>query len=187
MNIIKTPIEGLFVIEPNVFEDSRGYFFESYNKSKLSAEGIECVFVQDNESCSELGVVRGLHYQLEPYSQVKLVRVIVGSVFDVAVDLRKDSPTFGQHYGLVLSAENKKQMYIPKGFAHGFSVLSDKTVFSYKCSDFYNASSERGIRFDDPKFNIDWKVGSSKISVSEKDLVLPFFDNAEKNFKHQNK
>ncbi len=183
MKITETPIPGLFVIDPRVFEDERGYFFESFNQLRFEEQKLVSRFVQDNESKSSYGVIRGLHYQLAPYSQTKLVRVISGSVFDVAVDLREGSPTFGQWYGVELTAGNKKQFYIPKGFAHGFSVLSDYAVFAYKCDDFYNPSADRGISYDDPSLNIDWMIPSGMAVISEKDKKHPSFADAEKNFK----
>lgn len=183
MKIIKTPIPGLLIIEPRVFADQRGYFLESYNQKKYEEAGIAIVFVQDNESKSGRGVIRGLHFQLEPYSQTKLVRVIQGSVFDVAVDCRKGSPTFGQSFGLELSEENKLQFFIPKGFAHGFSVLSETAVFSYKCDSLYNPASERGILYNDPALKINWGFEASEAIVSGKDTVLPLFADAEINFK----
>lgn len=183
MNIIETLIPGLFVIEPRIFADERGYFFESYNENNFKENGLVYQFVQDNESKSQKGVVRGLHYQLEPHAQTKLVRAVQGVVYDVAVDLREDSPTYGKWFGVELSAENKKQFYIPKGFAHGFSVLSDEAVFAYKCDSFYHSASERGIIYNEPKFGIDWQIDTEKAIVSSKDLLLPSFDNAEKNFK----
>ncbi len=182
MKIIKTPIPGLLILEPRVFADQRGYFLESYNQQKFEDAAISAVFVQDNESKSGRGVIRGLHYQLEPYSQSKLVRVIHGSVYDVAVDCRKGSPTFGQSYGLELSEENKLQFFIPKGFAHGFSVLSETAVFSYKCDAFYNPAVERGILYNDPALKIDWGIEPSEAIVSGKDTVLPLFADAEMNF-----
>jgi dTDP-4-dehydrorhamnose 3,5-epimerase len=184
MEILETPIPGLTLIKPSVFNDQRGYFFESYNYCKLKEAGISTEFVQDNESLSTRGVIRGLHYQLEPYAQSKLVRVVQGVVFDVAVDLRKGSPAFGKWFGIELSSENKMQMLIPKGFAHGFSVLSPTVVFVYKCDQLYNKQSERGIRFNDPFFNIDWKLPSAEWSISDKDQISPFFAEAEMNFKY---
>lgn len=182
MNIIPTKISGLLLIEPDVFNDPRGYFFESYNESKLIQNGIETRFVQDNESKSVRGTIRGLHYQNDPHAQTKLVRVIVGEVYDVAVDLRKGSPTFGQWHGELLTGENKKQFYIPQGFAHGFSVLSDTAIFAYKCDNFYNKASEGGIRYNDPKLAIDWRIPDNEVLVSDKDLILPEFDEANFNF-----
>ncbi|HDR51330.1 MAG TPA: dTDP-4-dehydrorhamnose 3,5-epimerase [Mariniphaga anaerophila] len=183
MKITETHIPGLLVIEPRVHADSRGYFFESWHEERYRKAGIETVFIQDNESKSGRGVVRGLHYQLAPWAQAKLVRVIEGSVFDVAVDLRKGSPTFGQWFGLELDAELKKQLFIPRGFAHGFSVLSETAVFSYKCDNYYNREAERSINLNDPVLGIDWKLGDSALVVSEKDLKAPLFDEAEMNFK----
>ncbi|MCL3780469.1 dTDP-4-dehydrorhamnose 3,5-epimerase [Prolixibacteraceae bacterium JC049] len=183
MKVIETEIPGLLIIEPKVFGDNRGYFFENYNEKAFIAAGIQNKFVQDNESSSTYGVVRGLHYQMAPYGQAKLVRVISGTVYDVAVDLRKDSPTFGKWFGVELSGENKKQFFIPRGFAHGFSVLSEHAVFSYKCDNFYTPDAERGIAFDDPSLNIDWKVEPGKEIISEKDKLNPLFKDAEMNFK----
>lgn len=182
MNILNTPLEGVKIVEPDVFSDARGYFFESYNSKKMMKAGIGNIFIQDNESLSSYGVVRGLHYQLEPFSQAKLVRVVSGAAFDVALDLRKDSPTFGHWYGLELSVENKRQLYIPKGFAHGFSVLSQTAIFSYKCDNQYNKAAERAIRFNDPALNIDWKIPAEQMIVSDKDMLAPLFSEAEINF-----
>lgn len=183
MKIIETPIPGLLVIEPSVFADERGYFFESYNETKFTKAGLISEFVQDNESKSQRGVIRGLHYQLAPYSQTKLIRVVHGTVYDVVVDLREGSPTFGQWFGLEVSASNKSQLYIPKGFAHGFSVLSEYAIFSYKCDALYNPAADRGIRFDDPALNIDWKLPLDEALISGKDLLHPSFADAEINFK----
>ena len=169
MIVRKTPLEGLLIVEPKVFKDQRGYFFESYNKKLYAENGITDNFVQDNQSFSSYGVVRGLHYQLNPFAQSKLVRVLQGKIFDVAVDLRKDSPTFGQWFGVELSSENFLQLYIPRGFAHGFSVLSETAVVFYKCDNYYAPDYEEGILFDDPVLNIDWKVPIEKVIVSEKD------------------
>lgn len=182
MKIIETFIPGLIVIEPNIFKDQRGYFYESYNEKHFIENGIVTRFVQDNESKSTKGTIRGLHYQLNPKAQTKLVRVIEGIVYDVAVDLRKGSPTFGKWHGEILTADNKKQFYIPKGFAHGFSVLSETAVFVYKCDEFYSKADERGIRYNDPVLNIDWKIADDLAVVSEKDLNQPIFNNAEMNF-----
>ncbi|WP_225441346.1 dTDP-4-dehydrorhamnose 3,5-epimerase [Labilibaculum euxinus] len=184
MEIIKTKIPDLLIIKPKVFEDERGYFFESYNEKIFREKGLDLSFVQNNESKSGHGVIRGLHYQLAPYSQTKLVRVIEGKVFDVAVDLRKDSPTFGQWSGIELSADNKIQFLIPKGFAHGFSVLSESATFIYKCDNFYNPEAERGINFNDPFLNINWRIEPGKAIISPKDKVYPNFKEAEKNFKY---
>jgi dTDP-4-dehydrorhamnose 3,5-epimerase len=183
MNLIKTKIEDLVIIEPKIFTDDRGYFFESYNKKKLEVlTGKPYNFVQDNESKSSYGVIRGLHYQLAPYSQAKLVRVLKGKVYDVAVDLRKNSPTFGEWVGVELSAENKRQFLIPKGFAHGFSVLSETAVFTYKCDEYYHPEAEAGIIYNDSSLRIDWKVPEKDIKLSEKDKLLPEFGNAKMNF-----
>ncbi|MBA2744602.1 MAG: dTDP-4-dehydrorhamnose 3,5-epimerase [Flavisolibacter sp.] len=168
-------MNGLLVFEPAVFEDSRGYFFEAYNANALAAEGVDITFVQDNQSKSSYGVIRGLHYQLHPHAQTKLVRVLQGSILDVAVDIRKGSPTFGKHYTIELTAENRKQLLIPHGFAHGFSVLSETAVVLYKCDQFYNKASEGGIIYNDPSLEIDWKIPVGKEIVSEKDIALPGF------------
>ena len=180
--ITETPIQGLLIIEPGVFQDERGYFFESYRSERYAEAGINAAFIQDNESKSVRGVVRGLHYQLNPYAQAKLVRVVLGAVFDVAVDLRQGSPTFGQWFGLELNDKSKKQLFIPRGFAHGFSVLSETAIFSYKCDYGYNKESERGINPFDPKLGIDWQLGENEYIISEKDKNAPFFDGAEMNF-----
>ena len=167
MNIEKTFINGLVVITPQVFTDDRGYFLESYNKKKLE-EILDVEFVQDNESVSQKGVLRGLHFQNPPYAQGKLVRVIKGSILDVVVDLRKDSETYGKHYKHVLSGEHKEQLYIPKGFAHGFLVLEDDTIFSYKCTDYYNKDSEASILWCDETLNINWQIENPIISEKDK-------------------
>lgn len=182
MEIIKTPIEGLLIIKPRIFNDPRGFFFESYNEKNFNKAGIKVHFCQDNLSKSTYGVVRGLHYQLSPHSQTKLVSAVQGAVWDVAVDLRKNSPTFGEWYGVELSEENKIQFLIPQGFAHGFSVLSETAVFSYKCDDFYNPTLERGIVYNDKDLEIDWKIPTEKVLVSEKDINHPSFKVAEMNF-----
>ncbi|WP_432222945.1 dTDP-4-dehydrorhamnose 3,5-epimerase [Flavobacterium sp. TMP13] len=176
MTVEKTPIQDLVIISPNVFNDDRGYFFEAYNKAKFNENGIMYNFIQDNQSFSTKGVIRGLHLQINPFAQAKLVRVLQGEILDVAVDLRKNSPTYGQHFSVVLSAENKKQLMVPHGFAHGFSVLSETASVLYKVDQLYDKESERGIRYDDPTLAIDWKVESSKVIVSEKDIILPGFD-----------
>lgn len=177
MTVEQTFIKDLVIITPAVFEDERGYFFESYNKSKLSELGINIDFVQDNQSFSKKGTLRGLHYQNPPFAQTKLVRVLQGEIMDVAVDLRKDSPTFGKHFGIILTAENKKQLLIPQGFAHGFSVLSETASVMYKCDQYYNKQSEGGIRFDAADLNIDWGMPLSTAIVSEKDAILPNLEN----------
>jgi dTDP-4-dehydrorhamnose 3,5-epimerase len=182
MSFSETGIPGLLIFEPRIFSDSRGYFFESYNERLFEKEGISIRFVQDNQSSSCYGVIRGLHYQLNPYAQTKLVRVLSGSILDVAVDMRKGSPTFGKHFDIELSAENKKQLLIPKGFAHGFSVLSETAEVSYKCDGFYHKESEGGIHFNDPSLNINWQIPVDKAIVSEKDLVLPLLSACENNF-----
>ena len=182
MEVTKTPIEGLLIIKPDIYKDDRGYFFESYNENRFVQNGVPMKFVQDNQSLSSYGVIRGLHYQLEPYAQTKLVRVLQGRIFDVAVDIRKDSPTFGQWYGVELSDENFLQFLLPKGFAHGFSVLSKTALVLYKCDNYYNKVSERGIIYNDKILNIDWKLNSDEILVSHKDKDMSTFENAEINF-----
>jgi dTDP-4-dehydrorhamnose 3,5-epimerase len=182
MNFTACELPGLIVCEPNVFGDSRGHFFEAYNQSLFQKNGIDYNFVQDNQSRSSQGVIRGLHYQLNPYAQAKLVRVLEGVILDVAVDIRKGSPTFGKHFSIELSAENKKQLLIPAGFAHGFSVLSETASVLYKCDQFYNKQSEGGIRFDDPELNINWGVDLKQAIVSSKDLELPYFKDCVTNF-----
>lgn len=182
MTIEKTPIQDLVIITPKVFNDERGYFFEAYNQVKLAANGINYNFIQDNQSFSKRGVIRGLHLQMNPFAQVKLVRVLQGEILDVAVDLRKKSPTYGQHFSVVLSAENKKQLMVPHGFAHGFSVLSKTASVMYKVDQVYHKESERGIRYDDPTLNIDWQLNSEEKIVSEKDLILPSFDKIDWGF-----
>lgn len=183
MNLIKTKIKDLYIIEPDVYGDDRGYFFESYTKKKLEEMLPQNYdFVQDNESKSSYGVLRGLHYQLAPYSQTKLVRVIEGTVYDVAVDLRRDSSTFGEWVGVELTGENKKQFLIPKGFAHGFVVLSETAVFAYKCDEYYNPEAERGIVYNDPDFGIDWMIDPDDIMLAEKDKKWPVMAEAEMNF-----
>lgn len=182
MRLIETTIPDLYIVEPKVFEDSRGYFFENFSQRVFVENGIDISFVQDNESKSTKGVLRGLHYQLAPYAQTKLVRVISGSILDVVVDIRQGSPTFGKHFTLELSGENKLQLFIPKGFAHGFSVLSDEVIVNYKCDNFYQPEAERGILYNDPELNIDWKIDLEQAIVSAKDKVNPSFSKAEMNF-----
>jgi len=182
MKIFETHIENLKIIEPEVFGDNRGYFLEAFNQKKFEVLGFNNNFVQDNESLSTYGVLRGLHYQLEPYAQTKLVRVVSGSVFDVAVDIRIGSPTFGKWFGVELTGINKKQFLIPKGFAHGFVVLSKEAVFQYKCDEFYYPEYERGIIFNDPIINIDWKLKEKDIHLSNKDNELPVLSKSESNF-----
>tara|TARA_R110002049_G_scaffold184053_2_gene352149 strand:+ start:798 stop:1343 length:546 start_codon:yes stop_codon:yes gene_type:complete len=179
MKVTETKLQGCFILEPAVFKDDRGYFFESFNANNFNqAIGQKIDFVQDNQSYSSKGVIRAIHYQTGKYAQAKLVRVLSGKVLDVAVDLRKDSPTFGQHMAVELSAENKKQLFIPRGFGHGFSVLSETAEFFYKCDNFYNKASEGGIIYNDPSLNIDWQLAVDEIKVSEKDLELPVLENA---------
>jgi dTDP-4-dehydrorhamnose 3,5-epimerase len=183
MNIVEQNISGLFLIEPKIFGDERGYFFESFRQDKLKELGIDINFIQGNQSSSSYGVIRGLHYQLSPHSQSKLIRVLTGEILDVVVDIRKNSPTFKQVYSVVLSAENKKQLLIPQGFAHGFSVLCDHAEILYKCDNYYKPELERGINYNDPSLNIDWKIDIDKAIISSKDKVQPFIDEAEMNFK----
>jgi dTDP-4-dehydrorhamnose 3,5-epimerase len=182
MSFHTTDIPGLLVFEPKVFEDSRGYFFESYNRSVFATTGFDNSFVQDNQSSSARGVIRGLHYQLHPHAQSKLVRVLYGTVLDVAVDIRRGSPWYGQSFSIELSAENKKQLFISPGFAHGFSVLSEKAEVLYKCDSLYNKESEAGIYYNDPVLGIDWKVAADKAVISEKDKILPLFAGCRNNF-----
>ena len=175
MQIEYTPIEGCFIIHDTFFGDSRGYFFESFNRNTfLEKTGVAVDFVQDNQSSSSKGVLRGLHFQHGEFAQAKLVRVLEGSVIDVAVDCRKNSPTFGKSFSIELSAENNKQLFIPRGFAHGFVVNSPTAVFFYKCDNFYSKADEGGIKFDDPDLNIDWEFDLSQVIVSEKDLLLGY-------------
>lgn len=175
MNVIKTPIEGLLIIEPRVFHDARGYFVETYNEQRYREAGVDAIFVQDNQSCSTYGVVRGLHFQKPPYTQAKLVSCTKGRVLDVAVDLRKESPTYGKWYAVELSEENHRQFYIPRGFAHGFSVLSEQAVFTYKCDNLYHPEAEGGLLLSDPDVAIDWQVPEDKRVISEKDTKHPLF------------
>lgn len=170
MNIIETPIKDLVIIEPDVFKDQRGFFCETYNLKRYQQAGIKCDFVQDNQSASCYGVVRGLHFQLPPYTQAKLVSCLVGKVLDVALDLRDGSPTYGQHFAVELSAENHRQFFIPKGFAHGFSVLSEHAIFTYKCDELYHPEADGGILLTDESLGIDWQVPREKMILSEKDL-----------------
>lgn len=185
MNIIKTQLESCFEIEPKVFGDDRGYFYESFNaKTFEEVTGIKPAFVQDNQSKSKRGVFRGLHFQAPPYAQAKLVRVINGEVLDVAVDLRKGSPTYGHHHAVLLSAENKKQFYVPRGFGHGFLVLSDTAEFFYKCDNYYHQPSDGGIRYNDPSLNIDWQMDEAEILLSAKDKELPFLADFDSPFEY---
>ena len=179
MNVIDTEIPEVKIIEPKVFGDSRGYFFESWSDKRYKEAGIDCNWLQDNESRSHYGVLRGLHYQAAPYTQAKLVRVIKGAVLDVAVDIRKGSPTFGKHVAVELTEENKRQLFVPRGFAHGFVVLSDDVIFSYKCDNLYAPTHERGLAFNDLALGIDWKVDLKEILLSEKDTRNPLLKDAE--------
>mgnify|MGYP000510635484 FL=1 len=174
MNIIKTSIEGVVIIEPRLFKDERGYFFESFNQREFEEKICKTTFVQDNESKSGYGVIRGLHYQKPPFAQSKLVRVIKGAVLDVAVDIRKGSPTFGQHVAVELTEENHRQFFIPRGFAHGFSVLSEEVIFQYKCDEFYHPEAEGAIAWNDTELGIDWKIPRDKVILSEKDSGILF-------------
>jgi dTDP-4-dehydrorhamnose 3,5-epimerase len=179
MNILDTNIPEVKIIEPDIFKDQRGYFFESWNQKKYADAGIYCNWIQDNESKSTYGVIRGLHYQLPPYTQAKLLRVVSGKILDVAVDIRKNSSTFGKHIATILSDENKRQLFIPRGFAHGFAVLSERAVFAYKCDNIYMPSSERGIAYNDPELKINWQIDLSKANLSGKDLKNPILGEAE--------
>lgn len=183
MKIIETPIKDLLVIQPQVFNDSRGYFFESFNQKKFNdLTQTNTQFVQDNQAFSTFGVLRGLHYQLNPYSQAKLVSVLHGKVLDVAVDVRKGSATYGQHFSIELSDENKTQLFVPRGFAHGYVVLSEAAHFFYKCDNFYSKENEGGVAFNDPSLNIDWQIDLSKAILSDKDLILPKLSESKNNF-----
>ncbi|MFI0492194.1 dTDP-4-dehydrorhamnose 3,5-epimerase [Flavobacterium sp.] len=182
MNLEQTFIKDLVILTPRIFEDERGYFFEAYNQAKFNTNGIKYQFIQDNQSFSKRGVIRGLHLQINPYAQAKLVRVLEGEILDVAVDLRKNSPTYGQHVSVVLSASNKKQLMVPHGFAHGFSVLSETASVLYKVDQLYHKESERGIRYDDPTLEIDWQLNPDEVIVSEKDLILPSFNEIDWSF-----
>ena len=175
MKITTTKIEGLVIVEPKVYRDSRGYFSETYHQSRLGSLGYHHKFIQDNQSRSSFGVIRGLHFQRPPHAQTKLIRVIEGTIFDVALDIRPDSPTFGNWFGLEISAENQLQLLIPGGFAHGFSVLSTHATVFYKCDAYYHPESESGIRYNDPDLGIDWKIDLNAAVVSKKDLALPLF------------
>jgi dTDP-4-dehydrorhamnose 3,5-epimerase len=176
MPFTPTTIPGLIIVEPAVFEDSRGCFFESYNERSFASNGIDIRFVQDNQSRSCYGVIRGLHYQAPPHAQTKLVRVLSGAIIDVAVDLRTGSPTFGESFCVELSAENRKQLLVPKGFAHGFSVITEVADVMYKCDNYYNQPSERGILYNDPALKIDWQIPQNNAVVSDKDQLLPLFN-----------
>lgn len=182
MNVIKTEIDGVVIIEPRIFEDSRGYFFESFSQREFDEKVRPITFVQDNESKSSFGVMRGLHYQRPPYSQSKLVRCVKGAVLDVAVDIRKGSRTYGQHVAVELNEDNHRQLFIPKGFAHGFAVLSDTAVFQYKCDEFYHPEAEGGININDKSLKIDWRIPASKALLSEKDTKHVTFMDLESPF-----
>lgn len=183
MEVIKTDIGGVYIIEPKIFEDSRGYFFESYNDLEFINKVGFVEFVQDNESKSSYGVMRGLHFQKPPYTQAKLVRCVRGAVLDVAVDLRKDSPTYGKHAAVELTEDNHRQLFIPKGFAHGFSVLSDIAIFQYKCDNFYHPELDGGINILDESLGIDWKIPKDKVILSDKDTKHPLLKDFETPFK----
>ncbi|MEI9944474.1 MAG: dTDP-4-dehydrorhamnose 3,5-epimerase [Chitinophagaceae bacterium] len=182
MPFIATDISDLLIYEPKVINDSRGYFFESYNEKAFQHEGVNIRFVQDNQSSSSYGVIRGLHYQLPPHAQTKLVRALYGAILDVAVDIRKGSPTYGKYFSIELSAENKKQLLVPAGFAHGFSILSDKAEVMYKCDAFYHKESEAGIIYSDPALSIDWRIPLDKAIVSDKDKILPTLGECKNSF-----
>ena len=182
MQVIKTPLEGVLVIEPKVFKDSRGFFVETYNEERYMQAGITARFVQDNMSASTYGVVRGLHFQRPPYTQAKLVSCIEGEVLDVAVDLRKDSPTYGQHFAVELDAESQRQFYIPRGFAHGFSVLSERAVFTYKCDNLYHPEADGGILLTDSALDIDWQIPVDQMILSEKDKNHPLLQDLNNPF-----
>lgn len=182
MPFVETKFSDLIIFNPKVFEDSRGHFFESYNHQVFKEAGIHFDFVQDNQAKSSYGVVRGLHYQLAPFAQTKLIRVLSGVIIDAVVDLRKGSATYGQHCTIELSAENKLQLLVPKGFAHGYSVISESAEVMYKCDSYYNKSAEGGINLKDPAFNIDWQIPEEKMIISDKDLLYPNFENSNHNF-----
>jgi len=182
MPFIKTDFPGLLIFEPKVFEDSRGYFFESYNENTCREEGIDIRFVQDNQAMSSYGVVRGLHYQLAPHAQTKFIRVLSGTILDVVVDIRKGSPTYGKVFSIELSAQNKLQLFIPKGFAHGYSVISEKAEVFYKCDVFWNKDAEGGISLNDPTLNIDWQIPEQDMIISDKDKLYPGIAGCNGNF-----
>ncbi|MEP7111192.1 MAG: dTDP-4-dehydrorhamnose 3,5-epimerase [Ferruginibacter sp.] len=182
MPIIRTDIPDLLIFEPVVFEDQRGYFFESYNEKLFAAEGLEIKFVQDNQARSTYGVIRGLHFQLAPYAQTKLIRVLSGSILDVVVDIRRGSPAYGKVYSIELTAENKKQLLVPKGFAHGYAVLSETAEILYKCDAFYHTGSEGGLLYKDPKLAIDWRIPAGKVIAADKDLRYEGIENCIHNF-----
>lgn len=187
MDIIKTAIDGVVIIEPRLFKDERGYFFESFSQKEFEEKVCKTVFVQDNESKSSYGVLRGLHFQKSPFAQSKLVRVVRGAVLDVAVDIRKGSPTFGKHVAVELTAENHRQFFIPRGFAHGFSVLSQEVVFQYKCDNYYAPQSEGALAWDDPDLGIDWRIPAAEIVLSKKDKAHPRLKDADGLFDYSEK
>ena len=182
MNVIKTNIEGPVIIEPKIFKDARGYFFESYNKQEFDEKVGKVDFVQDNESCSTYGVMRGLHFQRPPFAQAKLVRCVKGAVLDVAVDIRKGSPTYGQHVAVELTEDNHRQFFIPRGFAHGFAVLSDIAIFQYKCDNYYHPEADGGISIIDPSIGIDWRISIEEALLSDKDRKHPLLRDFESPF-----
>ncbi|WJS95149.1 dTDP-4-dehydrorhamnose 3,5-epimerase [Flavobacterium johnsoniae] len=182
MKIKETYIKDLLIVEPSIIKDERGYFFESYNKAKFSDFGLDIEYVQDNQSFSKQNTLRGLHYQNPPFAQTKLLSVLQGEIIDVAVDLRRNSETYGKAFSILLSAENKKQLFIPQGFAHGFSVISETASVMYKCDQFYNKASEGGIKYNDPSLNIEWGMDLKDAIVSEKDRILPFIENCNSLF-----
>jgi len=184
MPFTKTEFPGLLIFEPKVFGDHRGYFFESYNQKAFLEEGIEINFIQDNQASSSFGVIRGLHFQLQPYAQTKLIRVLSGKIIDTVVDIRKNSPTYGKAYSIELSAENKKQLLVPKGFAHGYSVISETAEVFYKCDAFYHKESEGGIAWNDPALSINWQIPAENVKVSEKDSFYPSLENCQHNFSY---
>lgn len=184
MEVIKTPIEGLLIVEPRIFGDKRGYFFESFNANEFAEKtGLQVNFVQDNESMSHYGVLRGLHFQKPPYTQRKLVRVVKGRVLDVAVDIRVGSPTYGQYFSVELTGENHRQFFIDRGFAHGFSVLSDEVIFQYKCDEFYAPQSEGAVAWNDPQIGVDWQLPADKVLLSEKDSHHPLLSDFQSPFR----
>ncbi|MEO9022976.1 MAG: dTDP-4-dehydrorhamnose 3,5-epimerase [Ginsengibacter sp.] len=182
MPFSKTEFPGLLVFDPKVFEDNRGYFFESYNQKVFSGEGVEINFIQDNQASSDFGVIRGLHFQNDPFAQTKLIRVLSGKIIDAVVDIRKKSPTYGKAFTILLSAENKKQLLVPKGFAHGYSVISETAEVFYKCDEFYHKEAEGGIAWNDPALQIDWQIPADKITVSDKDKKHPLLEKSVHNF-----
>ena len=187
MEVIKTEIEGVVIIEPRIFKDERGYFYESFSQREFEEKVCRTTFVQDNQSKSSYGVLRGLHFQKPPYCQSKLVRCIKGAVLDVAVDIRKGSPTFGKYVAVELTEENHRQFFVPRGFAHGFAVLSDEAVFQYKCDNFYNKESEGSVAWNDPELNIDWRIPFDKVLLSEKDKLSKNIADADYLFDYNEK